>query len=307
MGAAQGTERLPSPVAFKHPNIVASWSRRAGQVVLYPQQLLVSLSAMGSPTGTAFSSTWKRRMAECADVLAASFVDEPLYTFMCPSTPRRRDRRSFQAMLWALGTSYDMVDVCEEADGSVSSVALWEPGTPTVAGALRSSLGILPHFWWSKGRIIAWARLQLALEARRTELAPDAHHLLWISTRPDLHGKGRGSALMRRGLARAAAAGLRCYLESTSPENKRLYERYGFEVVEEFTVARGEGPTLFLMIRPAQQPQLLVSHGGPQAAQERGEQRQPCQFCDGMGFLPAQGHLDFGSNRCGGCGGSGKG
>ena len=216
---------------------------------------------VASPAGTTLSSMsmWKRRKPECADVLAAGFVDERLYTFMCPSQIRRRDRGSFEAMLWALGTSYQMVDVCEEADGSVSSVALWEPGTASVAGALRSSVGILPSFWWSKGRIVAWAKLQLALEARRAQLAPDAHHLLWISTRPALHGKGRGSALVRRGLERADVAGVRCYLEATSPENKRLYERHGFEVVEEFAVARGEGPTLYLMIRPAKKAKAIAA------------------------------------------------
>ena len=86
---------------------------------------------------------------------------------------------------------------------------------------------------------------------RLEKLASDAHHLLWISTRPDLHGKGRAGAVLRRGLERADAAGVRCYLECTSLEGRRLYERHGFATVEEFAMARGKGPTLYLMIRPA--------------------------------------------------------
>ena len=101
-----------------------------------------------NPTGTSLGSSWRTRAAACADALAAGFSVEPLYTFMCPDERRRRDAGSFRARLWALGSAYDLVDFCEEADGTVSSVALWEPGTPTALGAMRSSVGIRPQFWW---------------------------------------------------------------------------------------------------------------------------------------------------------------
>ena len=43
------------------------------------------------------------------------------------------------------------------------------------------------------------------------------------------------------------AAGGAAYLEASSPRNRALYERHGFELLEEFT-AEG-GPTMYAMWR----------------------------------------------------------
>jgi ribosomal protein S18 acetylase RimI-like enzyme len=194
---------------------------------------------------------WRPRLAAAADLLAGGFFTDPLYTYMCPDEKARRDPGGKKAMLWALGSSYEMVDILEEEDGTLAAVALWEPGKPSCAGILRGTLGIAIPWWRSKGRLFSWAKLLFALEAKREELASDALHLMYIAANPTLKGKGRGSALLRRGLARADNLGVRCYLENTNEKNLPFYEKYGFRLVEEFMVDGGNGPTLYLMIRPA--------------------------------------------------------
>jgi ribosomal protein S18 acetylase RimI-like enzyme len=82
-------------------------------------------------------------------------------------------------------------------------------------------------------------------------LHPEEPHwyLPWIGVRPEAQGKGVGSALLARGLARADADGLPAYLEATSRRNAALYARYGFEVR---AIVEAEAyPEIILMWRPA--------------------------------------------------------
>jgi GNAT superfamily N-acetyltransferase len=61
-------------------------------------------------------------------------------------------------------------------------------------------------------------------------------------------GCGLGSALLRHAVARADEDGAPCYLEATSPLNKRLYGRHGFEEIG--VIQFGSSPPLWPMLRP---------------------------------------------------------
>ena len=62
-------------------------------------------------------------------------------------------------------------------------------------------------------------------------------------------GARRGLELLRRVLATADRREVPAYLEATSKDNVRLYERHGFEIVDELRAAGS--PTLWAMWRPA--------------------------------------------------------
>lgn len=63
-------------------------------------------------------------------------------------------------------------------------------------------------------------------------LLPDGRHwyLGVLATHPDHAGRGLGRAVMRAGLARAAADGLPAYLETTNAGNVELYQRLGWAI-----------------------------------------------------------------------------
>ena len=75
-------------------------------------------------------------------------------------------------------------------------------------------------------------------------------YLPFIGVDPVHQGRGIGSALLRRGLARADADGLPTYLEASSPRNRALYERHGFVVTGEIQTA--DSPPLWPMRREPQ-------------------------------------------------------
>lgn len=73
-------------------------------------------------------------------------------------------------------------------------------------------------------------------------------YLALIGADPAAQGQGHGAALLRSGLAKADAAGLPAYLESSNPSNLSFYERFGFTVREELRLP-GDGPVLRAMWR----------------------------------------------------------
>ena len=73
------------------------------------------------------------------------------------------------------------------------------------------------------------------------------HYLMLLGVTPDHQGTGVGSSLLRAVLDIADAADEPAYLEATSPRNRALYERHGFEVTRELRCA--DCPPLWAMWR----------------------------------------------------------
>jgi ribosomal protein S18 acetylase RimI-like enzyme len=72
-------------------------------------------------------------------------------------------------------------------------------------------------------------------------------YLPMIGVEPARQGKGHGSALLKHALGRCDRERKVAYLESSSPKNLPLYERYGFESVG--TIQVGSSAPLFPMLR----------------------------------------------------------
>ena len=66
---------------------------------------------------------------------------------------------------------------------------------------------------------------------------------------PTKQGHGHGSALLAHALDRCDQDHLPAYLEASSPRNKALYERHGFEEIG--VIQAGSSPPMWPMVRPA--------------------------------------------------------
>jgi ribosomal protein S18 acetylase RimI-like enzyme len=77
---------------------------------------------------------------------------------------------------------------------------------------------------------------------------PEPHwYLPLIGVEPTRQRCGYGSAMLSYALEQIDKEGKPAYLESTNPENKGLYERYGFEVIGNIQV--DDAPPLIPMLR----------------------------------------------------------
>ncbi len=184
-----------------------------------------------------------------SDVLARAFVHDPFYSFLAGDASERtqRMREGWRAIL--RHGSADMSETFTTDDHA--GVAIWIP--PGRGGlSVLESIRQLP----SMARLAGWRRLRLvgsvmaALEERHRHHAPGDHfYLSALGVDTDRQGEGIGTALTRPVLDRCDRDSIPAYLETAGARNVLLYERLGFEVVEELTLPRTDVHG-WLMLRP---------------------------------------------------------
>ena len=192
----------------------------------------------------------RQEIPEMAATLARAFAHDPFYSFLAGDAPERNQRmRDGWSGILRFGSA-DLAETYSTDDHA--GVALWIPpghGGPSVIDSLR----MMP----SIGRLAGWRRLRkvtnavAALEKRHRHHAPQPHfYLSALGVEPDRQGEGIGTALMQPVLDRCRREGIPAYLETATGRNVLLYERHGFEVVEELTLPDTDVHG-WLMLRPA--------------------------------------------------------
>ncbi|WP_422736201.1 GNAT family N-acetyltransferase [Micromonospora sp. WMMD729] len=157
--------------------------------------------------------------------LVAAFVRDPILRHLFPddeSYPRHAatffgdlfDKRVHRSSIWTIGAG--------------ASVALWDPpAAPQAAGHPSPDGGAAARY-----PADVLARVQGYDDAVHAALpAYPFWYLGVLGTHPDSAGRGWGRAVMRAGLARAAADGVPAILETSNPANVELYRRAGWEVI----------------------------------------------------------------------------
>ena len=176
-----------------------------------------------------------------ATVLAAAFHDDPVVSWIVPDeVRRRRDLPSLMRVFAARFQPHGENCVNETASGA----AVWLPPgatfTPEDDGRFETALVA------AAGPDVE--RAGQVAEAMEAVHPSDPHHyLMLLGVVPAQQGTGVGSALLRAVLDIADATGEPAYLEATTPQNRALYERHGFEVTRELRVA--DCPPLWAMWR----------------------------------------------------------
>jgi GNAT superfamily N-acetyltransferase len=179
--------------------------------------------------------------AVLADTLASAFQDDPVFAWAVPD-PRTRDAqlpRLFRVIV-------DGVQL-HEATYHIHSrgVALWVPPDrpaldPEADARLAEAVEAL-----GPDVVDRWVALVEVMEERHPH---QSHHYLWfLGVHESAQGQGLGSALLRDRLAWCDENTQAAYLEATSPRNRALYARYGFEVTDVLTA--GDSPPMWAMWR----------------------------------------------------------
>ncbi len=175
-------------------------------------------------------------------VLARAFQDDPVFEWLLPDPDRRREL--LPAVFMAFSELYVPYDESYIAGGGLGA-ALWVPpgGQPfsdEELDQLGEQLAMTLGDDADKGN-----ELNAALEEHHPE--EPAFYLPFIGVVPEQQGRGLGSRLLERVLVQCDDNGTPAFLDATSPENRRLYERQGFETMAQVDVAHG--PTLWTMWR----------------------------------------------------------
>jgi ribosomal protein S18 acetylase RimI-like enzyme len=181
-------------------------------------------------------------VAPMTETLARAFESDPAFSWVLRNDAPRIDalRRGFELFLrrvWlADGETYTT------ADGV--AVAVWEP-----PGAWRHGIGeqlrLLPAAIGAFRRHFPRALRALSVLEGGHPAEPEHpphYYLAFLGVDPEWQGRGLGSAVLAPVLARCDADGVPAFLEASTPRNRVLYERHGFEAMDEFTLGRGAPP-----------------------------------------------------------------
>lgn len=186
--------------------------------------------------------------AALSAVLADAFWSDPLLNWMLPQRLRRQWRRrqlfTIQMRLYAFPDG--RVFTATGTDGPAGACMVIPPRGPQSPREtnLRDALLMLGICGMQLPRMTR----AMALVERHHPAEPH-YYFPTIGVRPELQGRGLGSALMRPTLERCDAEQVSAYLEASTRRSAALYERLGFVHVGELQMPDG-GPTLWRMRRP---------------------------------------------------------
>ena len=179
------------------------------------------------------------------DILGDAFSDDPVMQWM--NSHSEIYSLMFKAEILPLYQPKGMLFINEAQTGA----SAWLP--PGVSADTPFSWTTLVMLWkmFRTGGRESLKRGQ-ALETLMAEYHyKEPHYYLFaIGAASGQQGRGIGSALLRAGLEVVDQNPHPCYLESTNFRNNALYQRFGFEVIDEVHLP-DNGPTMWPMLRPA--------------------------------------------------------
>ena len=171
-------------------------------------------------------------------VLATAFAADPVVRWLLPKAGR--DAQMFRALTAHLHAAPGCADIALD-NGAPVGAALWDP--PGHRVSLRRGLAGLSRLFFAMG---SGFRRGVALERAFTRARPAGQFWYLAQIGASTPGRGVGSALLERRLSSIEGP---AYLESSNLRNVPLYQRFGFDVIEEISLPE-DVPTLWTVLRP---------------------------------------------------------
>ncbi|MEE9399649.1 MAG: GNAT family N-acetyltransferase [Dehalococcoidales bacterium] len=169
-------------------------------------------------------------------LIKAFWNHPPLQYYFPDEAERERIAPYFFSLSVFYGTRYGEVHATSQ---DLEGIAVWLPSNnyPITPWKLLRSVppSAILGFGIYKGSRMRG--LDQHIDAMHSRLAPFKHWFLQsIGVAPQFQGRGYASKLLRPMLSRIDEEGLPCYLETLEVQNVRLYEHFGFKVIEESNV-----------------------------------------------------------------------
>ena len=212
--------------------------------MMTPEVLAARKRAAGGPRRATLADAPK-----VSRTLARAFAADPVMDYFIRDDARRPQAFDtwFDFAVKRLGLPGGETWMAD--DDTVSAAALWLPPPQDAMNlSFMQEVRALPVFLSVVGlaRVGRMQRLRAAFDAHHPK---DPHwYLFFVGVDPDCQGMGLGSAILAANLKPIDAARACAYLEASTERNVTLYQRHGFEVVNEFR-PEPTGPRIWGMWR----------------------------------------------------------
>ena len=175
---------------------------------------------------------------QAAAVLAASFLDYPVFEYVIPDRARRgRQLGHVFGFLLHLGLAHGEVLA---PSARIEGVSLWHRSDRPHGSALDAFRAGLFGLYLRVGHGAVSRLVQVSATKRRVraERLMEPYCLLdMIGVDPTLHGQGLARMMIEEKLRELDVEGLPCYLETSRSALATYYQRFGFEIVHQFRLA----------------------------------------------------------------------
>ena len=180
---------------------------------------------------------------EVIETLALAFQDDPALSWIVRDTERRKValRGLFRSVVPA---DAKVGKVVRSTGGEAA--ALWRAPSQADSSYTEFVISMLPMLAAFRTALPRAMTVSDGITAHRPK--GSFWYLHYIGVRPEHQGKGYGGRVLRERIAAADAAGVPCWLETATPANVGLYQRFGFTIVNEWDVPKG-GPHFWGMMR----------------------------------------------------------
>jgi ribosomal protein S18 acetylase RimI-like enzyme len=185
-----------------------------------------------------------------ADDLSAAFESDPILGwFMREDDQRNAARQRFFRVLMRESA---LADGEIERPSTGGGAAVWIPSEKSGAQPLLRELRALPMLLNATG-LARFSRLTLLRDAMDRHHPTDRpHDYLWfLGVHPSAQGAGVGSRLLKARTERLDRIGRAAWLETATPRNVPLYQRFGFRTLAEYRPSP-DGPLIWGMWRDPQ-------------------------------------------------------
>ena len=184
-----------------------------------------------------------------AQVLARSFSDDPLVSFILPN--ERTRVKTVAKFFRAMGRLNIRANSAFGVSDPLEGVAVWSfPGKSSSSASLKDLTAFLPVLFSSY--VIGARRARSILnqiEDNHKKHAPEPHFYLDnLGVLASSRGKGLSSKLIHPFLHMADEQRVAAYTDTVTASNVQLYQHFGFDLVEENPIA-GTGVTVYALKR----------------------------------------------------------
>jgi len=186
-----------------------------------------------------------------ATLIRAFWGHPPLQYYFRDEEERRKIAPYFFSLSILNGIWYG--EVYASSNG-FEGIAIWLPSENYPITLRRLIRSVPPSEIIGIGRYGGSRMRELGryIDSVHSRLAPFKHWFLQaIGVDPEFQGQGYGGRLLRQMLARIDEEHLPCYLETLEEQNIRLYEHFGFKVIEESSIPNTD-LTNWAMLRDSQ-------------------------------------------------------